>query len=492
MMMRLTSKATSPWERDSTREGLGGDRGNNRQETHQGGGSRPEYRPQHLAMTTPPSRGNSTGRSGSKVMGTKPLLSVTRHWGNTIFVHLHSQRANCQWSAWPTWLGLFLECWGWRRRCRASILRLLGTTATDATQSFILPRQNAWVWTKAKYLRDTARLGTFYNNKGNKNKLWLMGASKAKLTETPLPCLLVLPTFVAEFLRKQGGACLPHKLHKFVSSHIDGGESQVPPDKWQLVLDWCLVAAQGGNDGTSILNLGSPEPALCQDLEFLKWCKLRLNTTLRQEPQQAMGQYNGGGPGNLKLVKQITQNMGQSFMAGVQALAPSIAGAAQQGGGYNKDGSGDKMGGRLYTENNVAALKGYCGVINPANIPTIWGAFQHTREIASHQTTSGCQCSNGQNRRTRTSTKHHSLPSKQSRTLLTSNLTRVKPCQPTHWHKGEFQSSRATPKQHMRSKLSRTTRRQDVRLPIPCNLMKSSAADRLHQAHCQITTLNCA
>ncbi len=114
-----------------------------------------------------------------------------------------------------------------------------------------------------------------------------MGASKAELTETPLQRLLVLPTFIAEFLRKQGGACLPHKLSKFVSDHIDGGESQVPPEKWQLVLDWCLAAAQGGNNRTSILNLGSPEPALCQDSDFLKWFELRLNTTLGQEPQQA-------------------------------------------------------------------------------------------------------------------------------------------------------------------------------------------------------------
>ena len=138
---------------------------------------------------------------------------------------------------------------------------------------------------------------------------------------------------------------MPHKLQKIVSDHIDSGELQVPPDKWQLVLDWCLVAAQGGNNRTSILNLGSPEPALCQDLEFLEWCELRLNTTLGQEPQQATGQYNGGGPGNLHLVERITQNMGWSFMARVQALAPSMVGAPRQGGGYNKDGGSNEMGG---------------------------------------------------------------------------------------------------------------------------------------------------
>ncbi len=44
---------------------------------------------------------------------------------------------------------------------------------------FIPPQKNAWVWTKAKYLRDTARFGKFYDNKDNKDKLWLAGASKA-------------------------------------------------------------------------------------------------------------------------------------------------------------------------------------------------------------------------------------------------------------------------------------------------------------------------
>ena len=99
-----------------------------------------------------------------------------------------------------------------------------------------------------------------------------------------LPRLLALPTFVTELLEKQGGTCLLHKLIKFVVEHIKGGESQIPAAKWQLVLDWCLAAAQGNNNGTSVLNLGAPEPALCQDAEFLEWWKLRLTTILGQEP----------------------------------------------------------------------------------------------------------------------------------------------------------------------------------------------------------------
>ena len=61
--------------------------------------------------------------------------------------------------------------------------------------------------------------------------------------------------------------------------------------------------------------------------------------------------------------------MGRSFFAGVQGLAPTIDGAAQQGG-YAKEG-GDNVGGKLYSENNVAAFKGYCGVVHPRGILSI-------------------------------------------------------------------------------------------------------------------------
>ncbi len=203
------------------------------------------------------------------------------------------------------------------------------------------------------------------------------------LTEAPLSRLLALPTFVAEFLGKQERACFPHKLRKFVLKHIDGGESQLQPVKWQLVLDWCLAAAQG-KDGTILLNIGAPEPALCQDPEFLEWCELCLATTLGPETRPTGGRAQEGGGGDLQLVKHIPSNMGRSFLAGIQALAPSIAGAARQGGN-TRDGGGDDMGGKLYSKNNVAVLKGYCGVTNPAGIPTIWDSSMQTWEIVSHR-----------------------------------------------------------------------------------------------------------
>ena len=103
--------------------------------------------------------------------------------------------------------------------------------------------------------------------------------------------------------------CLPHKLRTFVKERIDGGASQLSPEKWQLLLDWCVTSAQEQN-GTSLLNIGSTDPALCQDHEFLDWCDQRIEITLGAAPRATMGQAQGGGGRDLHLVQQITSNMG--------------------------------------------------------------------------------------------------------------------------------------------------------------------------------------
>ena len=131
----------------------------------------------------------------------------------------------------------------------------------------------------------------------------------------------------------------------------------------------------------SLLNIGTTNPALCQDQEFLDWCNQRIQITLGEEPR--LPGEPERGTRDLHLVEQISNNMGRSFLARVQALTPTIAGAAQQGG-YAKEG-GNNVGANLYSENNVAALKGYCGVVNPRGKLAIWDAFQQTKELAQHR-----------------------------------------------------------------------------------------------------------
>jgi hypothetical protein len=120
---------------------------------------------------------------------------------------------------------------------------------------------------------------THYKSAENCDKLWATGGGDLDIVEAALPWLLSLPTFIAEFLCKQGGTCLRHKLLNYIRDCIDLGDFNFPADKWQLLLDWCLMASQE-RDGTSLLNIDSQSPALCQDQEFLEWCEHRLLSTL--------------------------------------------------------------------------------------------------------------------------------------------------------------------------------------------------------------------
>jgi len=213
---------------------------------------------------------------------------------------------------------------------------------------FVLPPQNAWTWARVRYLADMERYVEHYSDDANKDKLWITGAGDNDLTERQLPRLLALPTVVAEFVAKQGGTCLPYNVSNFITSYIEAGTAQVSVEKWDLLLQWCLAASQVGTDGSSLLKLGAPEPALCQDEEFLEWCGHKLATTLGREPESH--QANRGGPqDNIHLVQRITENMGRSFVAGVQALAPTIVGATRQGGILDRDTGGEGMGGRMYS-----------------------------------------------------------------------------------------------------------------------------------------------
>jgi hypothetical protein len=163
--------------------------------------------------------------------------------------------------------------------------------------------------------------------------------------------------------------------------HLISHPTRYSATKLLRVLLLTLTTSNTGS--TSILSLRLTETALSQDPTFLEWCELHLTMTIGQEPKQVWLTSGNEGKGTIQMVERITSEMGRSFMGGVLALGPSIAGAACQGSGYGMDMS-DNLGGKLYSEKNVATLKGYCSVVNTRDIPVIWDAIQHTKEIASH------------------------------------------------------------------------------------------------------------
>ena len=93
----------------------------------------------------------------------------------------------------------------------------------------------------------------FYSDDTNANKLWTPGQHDAQLVDVMLLCMLALPHFLTDFI-VDTGHCLPHVLHKKLTEHIDGEESQLPQNEWQLILNWCLAASQTMRTGIAYCN----------------------------------------------------------------------------------------------------------------------------------------------------------------------------------------------------------------------------------------------
>lgn len=69
----------------------------------------------------------------------------------------------------------------------------------------------------------------------------------------------------------------------------------------------------------------------------------------------------------------------------LRELRTKTIASAHQGSDLEGGTTGEAVGGRRYSEDNVAALRGFCGVIDVARIPNSWDKFQHSKELLSHR-----------------------------------------------------------------------------------------------------------
>ena len=86
-------------------------------------------------------------------------------------------------------------------------------------------------------------------------------------------------------------------------------------------------------------------------------------------------------------VERVATRVSQGVVSGLRALAPTLAMAAGRGRSDEKMGDGEQVGGKRFSEEQVATLKGYCGVVDERKIPDIWRTFQATKHIATWRAT---------------------------------------------------------------------------------------------------------
>lgn len=99
------------------------------------------------------------------------------------------------------------------------------------------------------------------------------------------------------------------------------------------------------------------------------------------------GQRAGGERLRTDSIERVALRVSQSVVTGMQALAPSLAAAAGRVSrtGDTQEGGDKAIGGKHFSEEQVATLKGYCGVVDPSLIPGIWRTFQVTKDISNYR-----------------------------------------------------------------------------------------------------------
>ena len=246
-----------------------------------------------------------------------------------------------------------------------------------------LPVRNAWDWARVQVCMDTAAFTLYYHDAENNKKMWI--APGGGVEERQLPRMLALPSFIARQLQEKG-PCLPIQLYRAATEHMDGGESQLTQAEWKLVLDWSIAASQVDGGGSSVLALETEVVSL-QDPEVRQWCENTLTRTLGQHQVAVKkGSTRGGGGGvGAASIERVATRVSQGVVSGLKALAPALALAASRA---RAEGGGDtdQAGGKMFLGDQIAALKGYCGVTDPAKIPDIWRIFQSTRLVATWRT----------------------------------------------------------------------------------------------------------
>ena len=251
--------------------------------------------------------------------------------------------------------------------------------ATKEPTPVCLPQVKAWQWYSGQVNTDKDNFVTFFEDGDNKNKWWTPASQMT--SETKAPYLLALPNAMVEILRETGGVSTPADVlaaMEEVTLRMNGG---LPKDQWKTIIEWCLVASQGGaNNRKSLLSIEVDSVAIDDD-EFDTWMESKLDMALgkrpaRDWPPPSVVAQQAPLHDHLHMARLLASTMGQGMMQFTQAVATqSTAGGA----GLLGQGTTPLEMSKGFDRDQIAKLKDACGVMSAKDIPNIWSVIQATK-----------------------------------------------------------------------------------------------------------------
>jgi hypothetical protein len=150
---------------------------------------------------------------------------------------------------------------------------------------------------------------------------------------------------------------------------------------WDLVLSWCLLAAQRNSGGNNSHLSLAVEAVTEGDKEyFVRWIDQRMDSTIGPRPGSGPGGTSNMGTSSglmvhdqAKLSALMASEVGKGVALGLRAVGHGNRNPTHMGGGYDTDI------GKGYTKDDIAALMGFAGVYSSSNLPDIWEVFNATK-----------------------------------------------------------------------------------------------------------------
>jgi len=193
------------------------------------------------------------------------------------------------------------------------------------------------------------------------------------------PRLLAVPLVLFRAIRKERKPLMPHEVRGLVLTIIeDVDDPNKASDDWQLVLAWCLLAAQQDANGNSYI--GVPMDAITEgdDDYFEKWIDQRLDSVFGPRPNigavGTTGPWGTTGPHTApsQVSALMTTEVGKGVALGLRAMGHLQRDLSQPGGGNVSEAKG-------YTKDDIAALMGFAGTYRGSDLPDIWALFNATK-----------------------------------------------------------------------------------------------------------------
>jgi hypothetical protein len=254
-------------------------------------------------------------------------------------------------------------------------------TATNDPTPVVLPQQSTWKWDTKTTSSDAAVLEAHYAaDPTRRGKLWAPDqADSDEWTAIMAPRLLAAPLVLFRAIREEQRPLMPHEIRGLVLTIIkDADDSNKACDDWQLVLSWCLLAAQ--QDANRNSYLGVPVDAVTEGDNdyFEKWIDQRLDSVFGPRPNT--GSVGTTGPWGSTLPQTapsqvsalMATEVGKGVALGLRAMGHLQRDSSQPGGGYDSEAKG-------YTKVDIAAVMGFAGTYRGSDLPDIWALFNATK-----------------------------------------------------------------------------------------------------------------